>query len=39
MEIPTSFILIIVSYDKAFKPGNGAKVWDYVGKTALSHCV
>jgi hypothetical protein len=34
MDIPTSFILIIILFDTVFKYGDGAKFWGYVGINA-----
>jgi hypothetical protein len=39
MDIPTSFILIIIMFDEASKYGDGAKFWGYVGTEAESVCV
>jgi hypothetical protein len=34
MDIPTSFIWIIILFYEAFKYGDGAKCWCYVGTNA-----
>jgi hypothetical protein len=31
MDLPTSFIVVIILVDEAFKYGDGPKFWDYVG--------
>jgi hypothetical protein len=37
--IPASFIWIIVLFDEAFKHGDDAKFWGYVGANAQPLCV
>jgi hypothetical protein len=39
MGIPTSSILIIISFDGAFEYGGGSKLWVYVGTKAEPLCV
>jgi hypothetical protein len=39
MDIPTSFILIIILFDAVFKNGDGAKFWGYVVINAEQLCV
>jgi hypothetical protein len=39
MENPTSFIWIIILFDEAFKYGEGAKFWSYIGTKAEPLCV
>jgi hypothetical protein len=39
MDIPASFIWIIILFDKAFNYGDVAKFWGYVGTSAESMCV
>jgi hypothetical protein len=39
MYITTSSVLIIMFFDEAFKHGDGAKFWGYVGKNAQPLCV
>jgi hypothetical protein len=34
MDTPTSFISVITLFDGAFKYGDGAKFWGYVGINA-----
>jgi hypothetical protein len=31
MDMPTTFIRIIIFFDEDFKYGDGEKLWDYVG--------
>jgi hypothetical protein len=39
MDIPISFILIIIFFDPVFKYGDGAKFWGYVVINAEQLCV
>jgi hypothetical protein len=39
MDIPTSFILIIILFHKDFKYGDGANFWCYVETNAEPLCV
>jgi hypothetical protein len=39
MNISTSSILIYFLFNEAFKFGDGAKFWDYVGTNAKPLCV
>jgi hypothetical protein len=39
VEISTSFIRIVVLFDKTFKYGDRAKLWGYVGKNAKHLCL
>jgi hypothetical protein len=39
MDIPVSFIWIIILFDAVFKYGDGAKFWDYVVINAEQLCV
>jgi hypothetical protein len=39
MDIPTSYIWIIIFFDRAFEYGGGSKFWGYVGTKAESLCV
>jgi hypothetical protein len=39
MGIPTSFIWIIILFDKSFEHDVGAKFWGCVGKDAAPLCV
>jgi hypothetical protein len=38
-DVATSFIWIIILFDKALKYGDGAKFWGYVSKNAEPLCV
>jgi hypothetical protein len=38
MDIPTSFILIIILFDEVFKYGDGERFWGYVGTSAEPLC-
>jgi hypothetical protein len=39
MDIPTSFIWIIIFFDEAFEYGGISKFWGYVGTNAELLCV
>jgi hypothetical protein len=39
MDMPISFIWIIILFDAVFKYGDGAKLWGYVGINAEPLCV
>jgi hypothetical protein len=39
VDIPTSFIWIIIFFDRALEYGNSLKLWDYVGTNAELLCV
>jgi hypothetical protein len=39
MNIPTSFIWIIILFDEAFKYDEGVNFWGYVGTNAEPLCV
>jgi hypothetical protein len=39
MDIPTSFIWIIILFDSVVKYGDDAKFWGYVGLNAEQLCV
>jgi hypothetical protein len=39
MDIPISFIWIIILFNAVFKYGDGAKFWGYVGINAEPLCV
>jgi hypothetical protein len=39
MEIPTSFIWIIILFDEAFRHGDVESFWGYVGTNAETFCV
>jgi hypothetical protein len=39
MDIPVSFIWIIISFDAVFKYGDGVKFWGYVVTNAEQLCV
>jgi len=39
MDIPKSFIWMIILFDEAFKYGDGAKFWGYVGTNTEPLCV
>jgi hypothetical protein len=34
MDVHTSFIWIVIFFEEAFKRGDGAKIWGYVGSYA-----
>jgi hypothetical protein len=39
MDVPTSWIWIIILFDAVFKYGDGSKFWGYVGINAEPLCV
>jgi hypothetical protein len=39
MDIPTSYIWIVIYFVKLFKYGDGAKIWDYVVTNTEPLCI
>jgi hypothetical protein len=39
MDMPTSFIWIIILFDEGFKYGDNAEIWGYVGTNMEPLCV
>jgi hypothetical protein len=39
MDIPTSYIWVIIFFDEAVKYGDGVVFWGYVGTNAKQLCV